>query len=276
MLTNRVITATISFRVELRMRKGSAKMPEIEKGIGSPEDQENEILKRTLNSINLHRPFSRRGFLLISGAAIIGFSALRAWGEKETPLIIMDQAKGLVTADPTRCVGCRRCELACTEFNDGKASPAIARIKIARNLNFGPKGLYAGQRGQGTWGNGLVVQDLCKQCAHPVPCANACPNDAIVVKPPTNARVVDPDKCTGSKMCLRACPWEMMSFDSDTDKATKCFLCNGNPKCVEACPSGALSYVAWRDLIREAPPRVTPTAVVTPEKARSCAECHTK
>ena len=93
-------------------------MQEIEEEIGSPEDQENESLERTLNSISLNHPFSRRGFLLISGAAIIGFSALRARGEHETPLIIMDQAKGLVIADPTRCVACRRCELACTEFND--------------------------------------------------------------------------------------------------------------------------------------------------------------
>ena len=141
--------------------------------------------ERTLNLIGWNHRFSRREFLLISGVMVVAVSALKAWGANETPLIIMDQAKGLVIADPTKCVGCRRCELACTEFNDGKASPTIARIKISRNLNFGPKGSHAGQRGQGTWGNGLVIQDLCKQCPHPVPCANACPNDAIVVKPPT-------------------------------------------------------------------------------------------
>ncbi|HTY21748.1 MAG TPA: 4Fe-4S dicluster domain-containing protein [Desulfomonilaceae bacterium] len=254
--------------------KSERKMQQIDKEIGSPEDEKHESLERTLSSIALNRPFSRRGFFLISGVMIVGFSALKARGEREAPLIIMDQAKGLVIADPTRCVGCRRCELACTEFNDGKASPAMARIKIARNLDFGPKGLHAGQRGQGNWGNGLVIQDLCKQCPHPVPCANACPNDAIVVKPPTNARVVDPDKCIGCKMCQRACPWEMMSFDSDTNKATKCFLCDGNPKCVEACPAGALSYVAWRDLTDKTPLRVVPTSVITPEKAQSCADCH--
>jgi len=247
---------------------------EIIKQSGGPEEEEREIFESALNSLSLNRPFSRRGFLFISGALILSFSALKARGEKDTPLIIMDQAKGLVIADPTKCVGCRRCELACTEFNDGKASPSIARIKIARNLNFGPKGLDAGQRGQGTWGNGLVIQDLCKQCPHPVPCANACPNDAIVMKPPTNARVVDVDKCIGSKMCLKACPWEMMSFDSDTNKATKCFLCNGNPKCVEACPAQALTYTAWRDLTDKAPRRMAPTPVITPEKARSCLECH--
>jgi Fe-S-cluster-containing dehydrogenase component len=220
--------------------------------------------------------FSRREFLLISGVMVVAVSAPQTWGAKEAPLIIMDKAKGLIIGDPTKCVGCRRCELACSEFNDGKASPSIARIKISRNLNFGPNGLYSGQPGQGTWGNGLVIQDVCKQCAHPVPCANACPNDAIVVSPPTNARVVDHDKCIGCKMCQRACPWEMMSFDSDTNKATKCFLCDGNPKCVEACPAEALRYVTWRDLTDNAPPRVAPTAVVSPDKAQTCNDCHMK
>lgn len=242
----------------------------------SHETDKRELWERTLDFIRLDDSFSRREFLLFTGTILVGFSALEAKAGKETPLVIMDQAKGLVIADPTKCVGCRRCELACTEFNDGKAAPTVARIKISRNLNFGPKGLYTGQRGHGTWGDGLVIQDLCKQCPHPVPCADACPNDAIVLSRSTNARVVDSTKCTGCKMCQRACPWEMMSFDSDTDKATKCFLCDGKPKCVEACPAGALTYVAWRDLTDKVPPRVVPTAVVAPEKAQACNECHKK
>ncbi|HUL20845.1 MAG TPA: 4Fe-4S dicluster domain-containing protein [Thermodesulfobacteriota bacterium] len=245
----------------------------------SQEYEKNETLERIIEFAGLNHPYSRRDFLKLSGVTVIGISAIGAAGAKsgkKMPLIIMDQAEGIVIADPTKCVGCRRCELACTEFNDGKASPAISRIKVSRNLNFGVKGVSDGQRGQGNWGNGLVIQDLCKQCPHPVPCANACPNDAIVVKPPTNARVVDPKKCVGCKMCQRACPWEMMSFDSDTNKATKCFLCNGKPKCVEACPAEALSYVAWRDLTAKIPPRVVPTAIVAPAKAAACDDCHKK
>ena len=242
----------------------------------SREDQKHQALEEALNITHSGHSFSRREFLFMTGGIIVALSTSDARGAKEPPLIILDQASGLVIADATKCVGCRRCELACTEFNDGKACPTMARIKVGRNLNFGPKGLQAGQRAQGTWGNGLVIQDVCKQCPHPVPCATACPNDAIVVSPSTNARVVDPDKCTGCKICQRACPWEMMSFDSDTDKATKCSLCEGNPKCVEACPSGALSYVAWRDLTGTVRPRVVATTVINPEKAQSCIDCHKK
>ena len=240
------------------------------------DEGKHEVLKGALRSLGIDQGLSRRGFLKLSGVSIVGISALGpflARGASE-PLIIMEQAEGIVIADPTRCVGCRRCELACTEFNDGKAQPSISRIKVSRNLSFGPKGVSLGQNGHGNWGNGLVLQDLCKQCPHPVPCANACPNDAIVVKPPVNARVVDLDKCVGCKMCQKACPWEMMSFDPDTNKATKCFLCYGKPKCVEACPAAALTYAGWRDLTDKVPPRTVPTAIVPPAKAAACDRCH--
>ena len=119
--------------------------------------------------MELNQSFSRREFLLVSGIMVVAVSGLDAWGSKEAPLIIMDQAKGLIIADPTKCVGCRRCELACSEFNDGKASPTIARIKISRNLNFGPKGLYAGKRGHGYMGKWIgdsgSLQTMPPSCA---------------------------------------------------------------------------------------------------------------
>jgi Fe-S-cluster-containing dehydrogenase component len=220
--------------------------------------------------------FPRRQFLKISGVSIIGMSVLgpALAGGTTKPLIIMEQAQGIVVADPMTCVGCGRCELACTEFNDGKAAPALSRIKVDRNLNFGSKAVFAGRQGEGNWGNGLVVQDLCKQCPHPVPCADACPKDAIVVAPRSNARVVDPDKCNGCKMCLGSCPWDMISFDPDSSKATKCFLCNGKPKCVEACPAESLSYVPWRNLTNKVPYRIATTAVIPPGKTVACQDCH--
>ena len=235
-----------------------------------------EVLESGIGSLSLDPSCSRRQTLKWGGLSIIGLSVLgQGFAEGAVkPLIIMEQAQGLVVADPMKCVGCGRCELACTEFNDGKASPALSRIKIDRNLNFGSDGVLAWREGKGNWGDGLVVQDLCKQCPHPVPCANICPENAIVAVPPGQARMVDLEKCTGCKVCLKACPWEMISFDPDSRKATKCHLCNGKPKCVEACPAGSLSHVPWRDLTDRIPPRVTNTVQLLPDRSAACQQCH--
>ena len=220
--------------------------------------------------------FSRRQILKLGGISIVGASALAPVLARSAakPLIIMEKAQGIVIADPVTCVGCGRCELACTEFNDGKAAPTLSRIKVDRNANFGPDALLAWREGQGLWGSGLVVQDLCKQCPHPVPCADICPEDAIVAAPSTGARMIDVERCTGCKICLKACPWEMISFDQDSRKATKCHLCNGKPKCVAACPAGSLSYVPWRDLTGKIAPRVSAPARPQGDRAFACFECH--
>ncbi len=84
------------------------------------------ILEPDVSSLDLNPPCSRRQILKWGGISIIGISALGpvlARGATK-PLIIMEQAQGIVVSDPMKCVGCGRCELACTEFNDGKAAPA--------------------------------------------------------------------------------------------------------------------------------------------------------
>lgn len=234
---------------------------------------EAQIIQNALALAGFERSVSRRSVLKLCGATIAGVASWQIFGSgsgMSAPLIVTEQAEGLVLADPTRCVACRRCELACTDYNDGKSSPSASRIKVRRNIHFGPAGLYTGQIAQGDWGTGLIVQDLCKQCPHPVPCADACPNGAITAMPPINARVIDQTKCTGCGVCRKACPWEMISLDPDTGKATKCFLCNGKPKCVEACPAEALIYVPWVDLTGKVPPRVAGAGV----KLQSCSDCH--
>jgi len=219
---------------------------------------------------------TRRQVLIWGGVSIAGLSALSPALalSNDRSFIIMEKAEGLVVADPVVCVGCGRCELACTEFNLGKAAPALSRIKVDRNMNFGPRGAMAWREGHGNLGDGLVVHDLCLQCPHPVPCATICPENAIVVSPVHKARRIDPEKCTGCKICLRACPWEMISYDPDSRKATKCNLCRGKPKCVEACPAGSLRYVSWRDLTGKTPPRNPDPAQLPPQRMLSCRECH--
>lgn len=227
-----------------------------------------------------NKPVTRRAFLTVAGVGVAG-TVLVAAGMQESVVkreVFSANAQGMVIGDPTRCVGCRRCELACSEFNDGKAQPSIARVKVARNYNFGPKGVLLGfWRGEGRFGNHRIIQDTCRQCPHPVPCQLACPYDAIEVIPPVNARVINKEKCQGCRTCQRACPWGMTSFDEELKKATKCHLCNGDPECVKACPSGALRYVPWKDSTKDIPARFAVPAyngLSEYEKKATCGQCH--
>ena len=244
-----------------------------------------DSISETPKSISRRKLFEIAGLgaagvvgLCVVGSPLASIATVSAQTTSGTPRQVMvEKAKGLVIAIPTRCVGCRRCELACTEFNDGEAQPSVARIKVGRNYSFGPTGAKVGwSRGQGNYGDALIVQDTCKQCPHPVPCMLACPKGAIEVVAPVNARVVNQDKCTGCRICQQACPWEMTSFDEEIKKSTKCHLCAGAPECVKACPAGALQYIPWTDMTKVVPPRfVVPGYIgLATDTKDTCAKCH--
>lgn len=157
---------------------------------------------------------------------------------------------GLMVVDPVLCVGCRRCEIACS-WSHGKSavSPNTARIKVAKNLNFGPHGVqdnYHQQRGEE--GDGTIVPETCRQCNV---CMAACPQQAISIDDATGARVVDNELCIGCGYCAENCPQQVITIDKLTEKALKCDLCQGKPNCAEVCPTGAIKFYTWEEAITE-------------------------
>ena len=242
----------------------------------------------------IRKHISRRQFLGGAGAVGMGLASMSLFGCGSSGTdaavapraVFVADALGMVVSEPSRCGGCRRCELACTDFNDGVSQPSIARIKVGRNYNLGPLEAGQGFKAGGIWGNFRVSQDTCRQCPHPVPCQLACPHDAIeVIKEDTStmtykpaARVVNISKCVGCGICVQACAWGMTSLtgpvNGKTTKSTKCNLCGGNPECVAACPTGALKYVPWADKTKSVPPRIVVPAYIQSAVADSCAKCH--
>ena len=76
----------------------------------------------------------------ITGAGLFAgtvFSGVPSLSALTGSMPIMTDAKGVLIHDVTRCVACRRCELACSEFNDGTASSYLARVKVGRNMQWG-------------------------------------------------------------------------------------------------------------------------------------------
>jgi Fe-S-cluster-containing dehydrogenase component len=239
----------------------------------------------------IQQEISRRTFTKAIGIAGLGAVAFQFGCSSDpkdvTPRqVYVANALGMVVADPNTCAGCRRCEAACTGYNLGKAQPSVSNVKVNRNLLYGVNATSAtGLRGDGLYGNFRVVQDTCRQCPHPVPCQLACPNDAIEVIEPLNARVVNEEKCQGCGICLDACPWEMTSLDGPVNgagtKSHKCTLCYDSlaagqerPNCVEACITGALQYVAWADRTELVPPRHAGGVAPAQAVEDSCKQCH--
>ena len=162
--------------------------------------------------------------------------------------------------------------MACTEFNDGKNDPVLARIRIGRNIWYGP-GNPGARPLQGVWGDSTVYQDTCRQCAHPVPCANACPQGAIHVDPKTGAHYVDEDKCIGCGLCQKACPWDMMSFDREKAESQQVLPLRRRTEMRESLPGCRSDLYALERSFRRTARR--PTHGYLPEEnANQCSVCH--
>ena len=236
----------------------------------------------------IRKHISRRQFLGGASAVGLGLASMSLFGCGSSGsdaavaprAVFVANALGMVVADSTLCVGCRRCESACVAYNQGIVQPSISNVKVARNQQFGVAGvsITGFQRGDGDYGNFRTVQDTCRQCPHPVPCQLACPHYAIEVIAPVNARVVNVAKCVGCGICVQACPWAMTSLsgsvNAKTTKSNKCHLCGGNPECVQACPSGALKYTVWANLTKVIPARQVIPASIESAVQGTCVQCH--
>ena len=141
-------------------------------------------LKGLLSKARLPMDITRRGFLEVStvAAAVAAMNAARAQTGAQ-PYIILSAPKGILIADPSLCVSCHRCELACTEFNDGKAtiralpasrSPAERHATAPR----APTPTSPPQSARTATGP-VWFKTPAASATHPVPCANACPQGAI-------------------------------------------------------------------------------------------------
>ena len=130
----------------------------------------------------------------------------------------------ILVVDYEKCTGCRNCEMACSVSHVQVCNPTKSSVRIVK------------------WEReGLDVPVVCQQCEEPA-CAHICPVQAISRDADTGAMVVDYDLCVGCRMCIVACPFGAVTFDSDRRQAIKCDLCGGvEPWCVRFCEPGALT-----------------------------------
>lgn len=124
-----------------------------------------------------------------------------------------------------KCIGCRICEQWCSLTHFGVSSPAKSRIRIVRDHET-------------QIDNGI----LCHQCAD-APCISSCKFDALSRDECTGAVIVDKEKCTGCRRCIKACPYNAPRMHPEEKHVIICDLCKGDPQCVSHCPEQAVLYL---------------------------------
>jgi formate dehydrogenase iron-sulfur subunit len=137
----------------------------------------------------------------------------------------------------TRCIGCRHCVQACKDWNDHDRT-SLYELSSTNWITIEPPVL------EGL--SPLWARNSCMHCDFPA-CAAVCPVEAIT-KYEEGPVVINPQACIGCEYCIHACPWEVITRNDITTKASKCTMCSDRvsedkmPFCVQACPVDALDF----------------------------------
>lgn len=178
--------------------------------------------------------------------------------------------------DPTLCIGCKACEVACKEWNqvpsDGFAWSGLSYDNtlalghaswrhVAFVEQFARDGADAGAGGPQRW---AFLSDVCKHCAN-AGCLEACPTGAIV-RTEVGSVLVQDDVCNGCGYCVVTCPFGVLDRrDAPMPKAGgafKCTFCYDRqqdgmvPACAKACPTESIQFGPLTDLQAQAQRRV--------------------
>lgn len=165
--------------------------------------------------------------------------------------------------DPSKCIGCRACQMACKQWNQLPAEETKFSGTYENPPMFTPV----------TWTKivfnehevkGDIKWNLTKQgCMHcyDAACMTVCPVEAIH-RTDYGTVAVDVKRCIGCNYCAANCAFKVISFDRKTNVATKCTFCQDRvinglvPACANACPTGAITYGSRSEIVSIANDRV--------------------
>ncbi len=178
-----------------------------------------------------------------------------------------------VLVDTTRCIGCRRCEWACNEWNKNPNKPiaefeksvvgkddAFKTIRRMHAGNFTVVNRFHSSKD----GKPIYVKRQCMHCDDPG-CLASCFVDSYR-KTSIGSVLYLPHICVGCRYCMVACPFDVPAFEyyeALNPQITKCTFCydriiyEGNvPACVEICPAEVMTFGKRKELINLAHERI--------------------
>jgi len=145
----------------------------------------------------------------------------------------------VMVIDTLTCIGCGDCVVAC---------------KTENNVPAGLSRDWVVEATRGTYPNltSEYRSERCNHCSHAT-CVSACPTGASQYWNGSNITIVDPDKCTGCKACIAACPYDARLIMRPEGYIDKCTFCNHrlaeglDPACVSTCPTHCMHFGLLND-----------------------------
>ena len=213
--------------------------------------------------------FSRRSLLKGMAAAVATAISLQPCRDgKAHDFQGYDSNRG-VLVDLTRCIGCRSCEVACSQEhglspptglvdNYQPLAPQVREMRRPDHQAFTVVNQYQSPD------HPLFKKTQCNHCLEPA-CLTACFVNAYT-KTPEGAVIYNESVCVGCRTCMVACPFSIPAFKYNSAFEARIMKCNfcfdtrlskgRPPACVEACPMEALTFGYRDELLRVARKRI--------------------
>jgi tetrathionate reductase subunit B len=154
--------------------------------------------------------------------------------------------------DLSICNGCYCCQIACKDEHVGNDWTPYAKPQP----DTGHFWLGIKETVRGTVPRVMVsyIPRMCMHCED-APCMAVCKVKGAIYKRDDGLVIIDPEKCTGCKLCVDACPYKAIYMNNGLNIAQKCTGCahlldNGwtVPRCVDQCPTDAIKFGEEKDL----------------------------
>lgn len=151
--------------------------------------------------------------------------------------------------DVSRCIGCYACQISCKDEHCSNDWMPYAKPQPDTGQFWGKLNEYV--RGNCPQVKITYIYQPCQHCANAA-CITACPIEGGIYRRDDGLVIIDPEKCSGCKACVDACPYGSIYFNDELDLAQKCTGCahlldrKDNvfkvPRCVDICGTGALKF----------------------------------
>jgi len=167
-----------------------------------------------------------------------------------------------VLVDESRCVGCRKCEIACAEAHN-LPRPELTEAALFRRQRTTTEVQLTVVNGYpGANDEEFFAKRQCMHCLQPA-CVSACLTEAMHMTK-TGAVVWDASKCMGCRYCMLSCPFDAPKFEyhKAVPSIRKCDFCwdrlqkGLQPACVEICPAKVMLFGRRTELLEVARARI--------------------